>query len=382
MRTGPNLTRPPVLLLALAPGFLSALPHAAVAESAAQPQVEAPAPAWPPNFSRSVQGSGLPGVDGGHVFLWNRPQGFDPASTLRVDRHVPEGSGEADPHLQGALGARLRAGRTMPATSGRSPASCTTAALASTGAQNVAVNGTVFKEANGLGPVGPSWAGNFNCVDTTDEADPVASCIGAEIDVSAQSPTTDRNRQRVGLQISTGGVAGRPYRVRHPDGQSHRLGHRPGHLVPGGGRSTASGSMPRRPGSPACRSCWPRAIDRPRRHPRGRLLAQPRLRRARPGLRDRERPVFRVSDAGQIEAASRARGSRRARRGAAVSPAPPAIMPGTRPTSTAASPPTGGSGRRSATGERGARRAQRSRMRTTARVAGSTTTILSPGATK
>jgi hypothetical protein len=42
----------------------------------------------------------------------------------------------------------------------------------------------------------------------TDEADPVASCIGAEIDVSAQSPTTDRNRQRVGLQISNGGVPG------------------------------------------------------------------------------------------------------------------------------------------------------------------------------
>lgn len=168
---------------------------------------EAPAPAWPPNFSRNVQGTGLPGIDGGHIFLWNQPQDFDPASTLRVDRHVPNGSGEPT-HTYKALWAL---GSTGPHNAGYEwtiTGELHNRALASTGAQNVAVNGTIFKESNGIGPVGPSWAGNFNCVDMTGEADPVASCIGAEIDVSAQSPTTDRNRQRVGLQISTGGVAG------------------------------------------------------------------------------------------------------------------------------------------------------------------------------
>lgn len=162
---------------------------------------------WPAGFSRNVQGTGIPGLDGGHVFLWNQPPAFDPHATLRVDRHMTEGSGEAG-HTYKAIWALGTSGPHNAGYEWTITGELHNRALASTGAQNVAVNGTVFKEANGLGPVGPSWAGNFNCVDTTRESDPVASCIGAEIDVSAQSPTTDRNRQRVGLQISTGGVAG------------------------------------------------------------------------------------------------------------------------------------------------------------------------------
>lgn len=190
-------------------GALAGMSLPAAAEAPGPPPVPAPAQAaaWPPNFSRSVQGTGIPGIDGGHIFLWNRPQGFDSTSTLRVDRHVPDGSGEAT-HTYKALWAL---GSTGPHNAGYEwtiTGELHNRALASTGAQNVAVNGTIFKEPNGIGPIGPSWAGNFNCVDMTGEADPVASCIGAEIDVSAQSPTTDRNRQRVGLQISTGGVPG------------------------------------------------------------------------------------------------------------------------------------------------------------------------------
>ncbi|MCJ2021496.1 hypothetical protein MKK84_29455 [Methylobacterium sp. E-065] len=190
-------------------GLLAGVSLPAAAEAPGQPPIVAAqaAPVWLPSFSRNVQGTGLPGIDGGHVFLWNQPQGFDPVSTLRVDRHVPNGSGEAT-HTYKALWAL---GSTGPHNAGYEwtiTGELHNRALASTGAQNVAVNGTIFKEPNGIGPVGPSWAGNFNCVDTTTEADPFASCIGAEIDVSAQSPTTDRNRQQVGLQISTGGVPG------------------------------------------------------------------------------------------------------------------------------------------------------------------------------
>ena len=195
------------LASAILPGVLLAgLPPAAVAEAPGAPPASAPA-SWPPGFSRDVQGTGLPGLDGGHAFLWNRPKGFDPVSTLRVDRHVPEGSGEAG-HTYKALWALGSSGPHNAGYEWTITGELHNRSLASTGAQNVAVNGTIFKEANGIGPVGPSWAGNFNCVDMTQEADPVASCIGAEIDVSAQSPTTDRNRQRVGLQISTGGVPG------------------------------------------------------------------------------------------------------------------------------------------------------------------------------
>ena len=186
-------------------GLAAGGPSGAKAEASGQPLVAVPA--WPPNFSRDVQGTGLPGIDGGHVFLWNRPPGFDPVSTLRVDRHIPDGSGEAG-HTYKALWALGSSGPNNAGYEWTITGELHNRALASTGAQNVAVNGTIFKEPNGIGPVGPSWAGNFNCVDMTSEADPVASCIGAEIDVSAQSPTTDRNRQRVGLQISTGGVSG------------------------------------------------------------------------------------------------------------------------------------------------------------------------------
>ncbi|KNY21760.1 hypothetical protein [Methylobacterium sp. ARG-1] len=189
-------------------GFLPALLSVAVhAEAPGRVPPPAPPLAWPPGFSRNVQGTGVPGLDGGHAFLWNQPPGFDPASTLRVDRHIPEGSGEPG-HTYKALWALGSSGPHNAGYEWTITGELHNRSLASTGAQNVAVNGTIFKEPNGIGPVGPSWAGNFNCVDMTQEADPVASCIGAEIDVSAQSPTTDRNRQRVGLQISTGGVPG------------------------------------------------------------------------------------------------------------------------------------------------------------------------------
>jgi hypothetical protein len=196
-------------MMRILPFLLAGQPAIAEAPGQAAPAASSktPMPPWPPGFSRSVQGSGVPGIDGGHAFLWNRPSGFDALSTLRVDRHVPEGSGEPG-HTYKALWALGSSGPHNAGYEWTITGELHNRSLASTGAQNVAVNGTVFKEANGLGPVGPSWAGNFNCVDMTAEADPVASCIGAEIDVSAQSPTTDRNRQRVGLQISTGGVAG------------------------------------------------------------------------------------------------------------------------------------------------------------------------------
>lgn len=190
-------------------GLLAGVPPAVADQVPGQrpPVTEAPVPVWLPNVSRNVQGTGLPGIDGGHVFLWNRPPSFDPAPTLRVDRHVPDGSGEPT-HTYKALWVLGSTGMHNAGYEWTITGELHNRALATTGAQNVAVNGTIFKEPNGVGPVGPSWAGNFNCVDTTQEADPVASCIGAEIDVSAQSPTTDRNRQRVGLQISTGGVPG------------------------------------------------------------------------------------------------------------------------------------------------------------------------------
>ncbi len=190
-----------IALVALPPGQPSAEGPGVPPGLAAEPL------AWPMTFSRSVQGTGVPGRAGGRMFRWNQPSRFDAVSTLRVDRHIPAGSGEAG-HTYKALWALGSTGAHNAGYEWTITGELHNRALAATGAQNVAVNGTIFKEPNGIGPVGPSWAGNFNCVDTTDEADPVASCIGAEFDVSARYPTTDRNRQRVGVQIATGGVPG------------------------------------------------------------------------------------------------------------------------------------------------------------------------------
>lgn len=76
-----------------------------------------------------------------------------------------------------------------------------------TGGQNVGVQGTTFKENTG-GQVGPSWGGNFVCHDLGSTADPIASCIGAEVDAFISSATSDSNKQRVGLQVVAGSVSG------------------------------------------------------------------------------------------------------------------------------------------------------------------------------
>lgn len=158
-------------------------------------------------FVPNVEGTGQPGIDGGTMMIWNAPQNFDPTTSLRVDRHMNSGSGQ----MWGTYHAIWALGSTNPNNSGFEwvlTGELHNNALASTGAQNVAVNGTAFKESNGIGPVGPTWAGNFNCSDTTGEEDPIASCIGAEIDVSTTAKGTDSHRQRVGIQISMSGTNG------------------------------------------------------------------------------------------------------------------------------------------------------------------------------
>jgi hypothetical protein len=46
-----------------------------------------------PNLSSNVEGTGVPGLDGGHWFVWNQPGSFDSQETFRVDRHVNSGTG-------------------------------------------------------------------------------------------------------------------------------------------------------------------------------------------------------------------------------------------------------------------------------------------------
>jgi hypothetical protein len=68
------------------------------------------------------------------------------------------------------------------------------------------VNGTIFKENNEVDQIGPSWGGNFACLDRSKQIDPIYSCVGAEINTVTTASGTDLNRQRVGLHISVGGT--------------------------------------------------------------------------------------------------------------------------------------------------------------------------------
>jgi hypothetical protein len=233
-----------------------------------------------PNASASVEGSGVPGIDGGHWFIWNGPASFDSAQTLRIDRNVRSGTGTSGATYKSLWVNDWNQSTTNAGYEWGFTSEEHNFANAQTGAQNVASAGYMFKEiptntvattgASGTGlvatitfaggavipvgysvliagmtpsgyngtykvtassagsvsfastttgaqtvagtivntSVGASWGGNFYCEDKTSEPDPIASCIGLEVDVTADSATTDANKQRVGMQIVGAGPVG------------------------------------------------------------------------------------------------------------------------------------------------------------------------------
>lgn len=99
-----------------------------------------------PNLSPSVRSTGVPGLDGGHWFIWNQPAAFDGTATFRVDRHIKAGSGQRGATYQTILAKSSNhpndAGYEWTITAEQN-----NFALASVGAENVAVNGTIVKRA-------------------------------------------------------------------------------------------------------------------------------------------------------------------------------------------------------------------------------------------
>ena len=158
-----------------------------------------------PGLSPSVASTGVPGLDiPSGWFVYQRPGSFQQLAAFRVQREVPaSGAGAAVPGTYKGIW-----GITYTAPNGVGYEWAITGevrnrTLGTTAAQNVAVNGTVFKEIGAVaGQIGPSWGGNFNCTDTTQQVDPIHSCIGAELNSSTNASGTDKNKQRVGLQIA------------------------------------------------------------------------------------------------------------------------------------------------------------------------------------
>lgn len=206
-----------LLALTLLPGLAAAQSSPSVKDLAVTGILSAP---QLPGLSSNVQGTANVGLnlpctgqpDCG-FFIYARPAGYPAAADaqLRVQREAPDAGG---------VSGNTYAGSWTICTTGahdlgfqwcnKSELHNRSLASLSPVPQNVAVSGTVFKELNGRPAgtmIGPSWAGYFECQDTTRVVNPIASCIGAEIDsFAAAGSGTDSNRQRVGLQISAGAV--------------------------------------------------------------------------------------------------------------------------------------------------------------------------------
>jgi hypothetical protein len=245
-----------------------------------------------PGATDNVSNTGIPGLSGGHWMIRTNPGIFDPTQTLRVDR-VVSGTGTAGGFVYPTLLVNTTTSVTGNEYEWGLLAQMHNMAPAAGGAENVALQGTIFKDvptntvattgASGTGTqatvtfsggatipgnvngvsghsvkitgvtpsayngtwkvlssaagsvtfasaatgaqtvagtlvdisVTSSWGMNSNCVINNNENDPVASCLGAEIDITNNGsiPTTDNGNvnpvgygERVGLQVQFNGT--------------------------------------------------------------------------------------------------------------------------------------------------------------------------------
>ncbi|MDP4023717.1 hypothetical protein Q8W71_13860 [Methylobacterium sp. NEAU 140] len=185
--------------------FLAALLLASpvVAQTQAQP------PAFVPDWQPSIQGTGIPGLSGQPIMLFTRPADGRAAlqPTLWLFRDTGGFSGGTPWYTYPTLWALSVSGKDVSGFEWTIKGEQHNKSRLSLSAQNVAVNGTIWREPTGTGEAtGPSWALNGNCVDKTGESPPTGACIAAELDIGgAVGP--DPNRQRV---IAHGAASGQP----------------------------------------------------------------------------------------------------------------------------------------------------------------------------
>lgn len=169
-----------------------------------------------PSASSSVQGTGIPGLDGnllGYMF-YSAPttsaQSLLPNLRLQKVENYTGGTYGATESALWVLDYSSPTGKNFNWSILSELHNYTDTGVSA--AENVAVNGTAYKQFKGgyvyVGQVGPTWGSNFVCNDQTATVNPVASCIGSELDsYAAVGAGTDTAKARVGLQIVMG-VAG------------------------------------------------------------------------------------------------------------------------------------------------------------------------------
>lgn len=177
-------------------------------------------------FSSNVEGTGRQGVDNNTFFVYQAPSSVTDATkqTLRVQRSASYPN--SYPSVQGTA-------QTIWGLESTSPVGSLyewtitgelhneTGAMLGSGAQNIAVNGTAFKQFqsgyNYAGDqIGPTWGGNFVCNDLTGTVNPTSSCIGTEIDNYFQPGSgADVHANRVVLQLAWGTGGASPLATDH-----------------------------------------------------------------------------------------------------------------------------------------------------------------------
>lgn len=159
-----------------------------------------------PGLSDNVQGTGVPGLDGGTFFFYKAHTTPSPSTTLRIDRRANFVGGAAG--VASALSVYVNAGKDATYFEWASSFVIENQALGTTNSENVAMAATGRKILNGVGEVGKTWAGLINGVDFTGVNNPSQSLVGLEIGIYGAPNTLDANRQRVGLYLALGGEPG------------------------------------------------------------------------------------------------------------------------------------------------------------------------------
>ena len=170
-----------------------------------------------PGLATNVELTGVPGLDNPGcvgittcqfiIFASPTTATADNSSTVRIQRDASAVTGgPSGGFTKGAFWVLGVSGKTANEFNWNLKSELHNKTLASTGAQNVAIGTTTFKEIPpGGGEVSPSWGIDSVCSDNQGIANPVASCIGGEFDTTVQvGAGTDINKQRVGVQISPG----------------------------------------------------------------------------------------------------------------------------------------------------------------------------------
>ncbi|MDR3564384.1 MAG: hypothetical protein P4N59_23515 [Negativicutes bacterium] len=169
--------------------------------------------------SASVEATGRQGIDNNTFFIYQDAATVAQATTqaLRVQRNSSYPNSASGPSpVAGTVQTIWALTETSPTGSLfewpiTSELYNHTGAALGSAAQNVAINGTAFKQFKsgynyGADQIGPTWGGNFVCQDLTRTANPTSSCIGVEIDdYFMPGVGTDLNNQRVVLQLAWGG---------------------------------------------------------------------------------------------------------------------------------------------------------------------------------